>query len=518
MYRKTIFSTLGILLMISSAFSQNHIEALRYSQQFYSSTAKSDAMGNALSVVGADLSSTTINPAGIAVYKTTQFAFTPNFIVSTTNGTFSENSIEESKYGFNFSNIGYVGVIKTNGIVKNINFGVNYNSTNDFRQTSRVSADNQNGSIMDYIVYNANSLDNRYSDFREDLAWRGWLLNYDEGVGEYWSFITDDGTYGITQRNYIRTRGGAGEFDLSIGANLGDKFYIGSTIGFATVNYHEESVYSERNFPTIYAQTGIPGDSVLANPNTIEYSQDLYTTGSGINFKIGAIYQPVSFLRIGGSFHTPTLYEFEDEYEAEMYIDYPVADEFGYYDYRPDTANVYEWNLVTPMRANAGIALILGSYEMGKFFTIPMILSVDYEYVDYSRTKMNPVYYDDYSFDTENDYISVLYKETHNFRAGLELNFGAFKARGGYALYQSPYVIDAKLFDHAKTIYSAGIGFGSEHAYIDFSYSYAPSTSTMYLYNANNLYPNDPMGGKSEPTATLDNTKQFFKMTMGLRF
>jgi hypothetical protein len=516
MYRKTIFSTIGIILLISCAYSQNHIEALRYSQQFYSSTAKSDAMGNALSAVGADLSATTINPAGIAVYKTTQFAFTPNFIVSQTEGIFSGNTINESKYGFNFSNIGYVGVINTNGLVKNVNFGVNYNSTNDFRQTSRVAADDQGGSIMDYIVYNANN--DRYSNFREDLAWRGWLLNYDDGAGEYWSFITDDGTYGITQRNYIRTRGGAGEFDLSIGANIGDKFYIGSTIGFATVNYHEESVYSERNFPLIYAQTGTPGDSILVNPNTIEYSQDLYTSGSGINFKIGAIFQPVSFLRIAGAFHTPTIYEFEDEYETEMYIDYPVADEFGYYDYRPDTANVYEWNLATPMRANAGIALIFDSYQMGKFYTIPMIFSVDYEYVDYSKARMDAVYYDDYSFDTENQAISELYKATHNLRAGIEINFGAFKARGGYALYQSPYVIDSDLFDHAKSVYSCGIGFGSEHAYLDLSYSLSPTSSTMYLYNATNLYPSDPMGAKVEPSASMNNIKQFYKVTMGLRF
>jgi hypothetical protein len=514
MYRKAIIGTLGILLVISSAFSQNHIDALRYSQQFYSTTAKSDAMGNALSAVGADLSATTINPAGLGVYRTTQFVFTPNFMISGTTGTIDGNSSATIRPGFNFSNIGYVGVLNLDGPVKSINFGVNYNSTNDFRQRSLASNGNQNGSIMDFIVYNANH--DRYSDFREDLAWRGWLLNYDDQTGEYWSFVTDDGTYGIRQENYIKTRGGMGEFDLSMAANVDDKLYLGATIGFSSVNYHEEAVLKESNFPLIYAQTGT-GDSILANPNRIEYSQELYTSGAGVNLKVGAIFQPVPFIRIGAAFHTPTVYEFEDEYTTEMYVDYPVADDLGYYDYRPDTSNVYSWNLATPLRANAGIAFVFDSYKMGKFYSVPMTLSFDYEYVDYSTAQLYSNY-DDYAFDYENGNISNLYKATQNLRAGLELNFGAVKLRGGYALYQSPLASDLGLLDHAKTVYSGGVGFGSEHAFVDLSYSYSPVDYTMYMYNANNIYPDDPMGTISEPTASMKNVKQFFKITMGFKF
>jgi hypothetical protein len=79
-------------------------------------------------------------------------------------------------------------------------------------------------------------------------------------------------------------------------------------------------------------------------------------------------------------------------------------------------------------------------------------------------------------------------------------------------------VEDINLFENAKTVYSGGVGFGGEHAFVDVSYSYSPSSSTMYLYNANGIYPDDPMGPKSEPSASIDNTKQFFKITMGLKF
>ena len=106
MYKRIIITVSLILTGMLYMQGQNHIEALRYSQQFYSVTAKSDAMGNALSAVGADMSALTINPAGIAVFKKSQFTFTPNFILSNTEGTFSDNIRNESKLGFNISNIG----------------------------------------------------------------------------------------------------------------------------------------------------------------------------------------------------------------------------------------------------------------------------------------------------------------------------------------------------------------------------------------------------------------------------
>ncbi len=497
-------------------FSQNHIEALRYSQQFYSVTAKSDAMGNALSAVGADMSSLTINPAGIAVFKTSQFTFTPNFIISNTEGSFSGNIRNESRFGMNISNIGYVGVMELSGLVKSVNFGMSYNATNDFRQVTIVSADNQQASMLDFMVYNANI--DRYSDFREHLAWRGWLLNYDEGAEEYWSHVTDDGTYGMSQRKEIRTRGGMGEFDFSLGININDMLYIGTSLGLTNVNYNEVSLYTETNFPFIYAGIENSPDSILANPNRIEYTQTLNTSGTGINGKVGLIFQPLKFLRIAGAFHTPTAYTFTEDYLAEMYIDYPVADSSGNYSYSPDEANVFDWGLTTPFRANAGVAFILDAHPVGKFFTIPMIFSFDYEYVDYSQASLRPDYYSDVNFDYENDDIRNMYKETHNMRAGAELNFGWMKLRGGYALYSSPYINDIDLFDNAKVVYSGGVGFASKHAFLDLSYSYSPTNSTMYLYNASNLYPDDPMGNKTEPSAELTNNKQFIKITMGLRF
>ncbi len=504
-------------MTVSFSFAQNHTDALRYSQQFYSATAKSDAMGNSLSALGADMSALTINPAGIAVFKTPQFTFTPNFIINTSEGNYTGVSRTENKYGFTVSNIAYVGVKSVSGIFKTINFGMAYNSYNDYRKRTIVSGSNPNGSITDFFVYNANS--DRYSIFREDLAWRGWLLNYDTINNEYWSYVSDDKRYGENQRNEVVTKGGSGEFIFSLGGNIADKLFLGMSLGFTSVNYKEESIYSESDFPVIYANDeNNPGDSIQVNPKQLDYKQTLVSEGSGINGKFGFIYQPFKFLRFGGAVHTSTAYKFNDDYQTSMYIDYPVADINGYYDYEPDTANLFTWRLQTPFRANFGTAIIFDSHQIGKFYTVPMTFTFDYEYVDYSRAKLKADYYSDYSFDNENYTVKDMYQPTHSIRAGAEFNFGFMKLRGGYAVYTSPFKGNTDFFDGAKSIYSGGIGFAGENSFIDFSYSYSKSDEIMHLYNAATVFPYDPMGDKTEPVATINNSKQFIKVTLGLRF
>jgi len=514
MYKNTLFIIYFIVISASSVFSQNHVEALRYSQQFYSSTAKAEAMGNSLSAVGADFSAFTINPAGIAIYKRNQLAFTPNFILSKTNASFSGNNTKEGRIGLNFSNVGYVSVHKTSGIIKSFNLGIAYNSFNDFRQRAYVTADNQQSSFLDYVVYNANN--DRYSDYREDLSYETYLLNIEDN--EYWTRVTDYGKYGNSQSKIISSKGGGGEFSFTLGFNINDILYLGGTIGLTSINYNYTSTLSEAGYDDLWFFPDVtnPNDSVLVNPNSLKYSEELKTEGSGINAKFGFLFQPVKFLRFGGAIHSATAYDFTDYYKASMHSDFPVSDNNGVYEYNEEAENGFEWRLRTPLRANAGLAIILDAYEVGKFFTTPMILSLDYEYVDYSKAFLRDGIDGDYSFNSENKNIENLYQETHNIRAGAEFNFGIMKIRGGYSIYSNPYKNNS-LFSNPKMIYSGGIGFANEGSYIDLSYSFSPTNETLNLYNAGDVFPNDPLGNITEPQASLSNTKQFFKLTLGLR-
>ncbi len=497
-----------------NAFAQNHNDAIRFSRQFYSATAKADAMGNSLSAMGADISAVMINPAGIAVFKRNQFSLTPNFIINKAKINFQGSVSSEYKFGFNFTNIAYVGVVNTGGFFKTFNFGLAYNSFNDYRQRTVASGRNADGSVLDYWVYNANS--DRYSPFRDDLAWRAWLINYDDTSNEYWSYVTDEGEYGQNRKNDLKTKGGAGELSFSFGGNIDDKLYLGMSLGLTVASYSERVIYSENGFKDIVRIEGT--DTSLVNPSRLEYKTALETESSGINAKFGFIYQPFSFLRIGGAVHTPNINKIEDTYESSLYAEYPVPDSYGNFSYEPDTSGIFTWRLQTPLRANFGAAFILDPYPVGQFYTVPMTFSIDYEFADYSQMRMRADDFLSEPFKDDNYTIKNLYKASHSLRAGAELNFGSVKLRGGYAVYTSPLKTDKNFFDGAKFIYSGGIGFAGENSYLDISYSLAQSSETQNLYGAETVYPYDPMGDKTEPKATVDNYKQFIKLTLGLRF
>ncbi len=524
MFKKIIFLSFIIAFVQTYSFAQNQIDALRYSQQFYGATAKSVAMGNSLSAVGADFTAVSINPAGQGVFKKSLFSFSPNFVLSNTESEYAGSIRNENKLGFTFNNLGYVGVRnKKKGALKQLSFGFSYNRLNEYRQDIVATGTNNTGSILDYYTYNANSpygtiYDDRWSSFRENLAWNTYLMDYDSISGEYFNFVTDDGKYGETQRKSITRKGGSGTYDFTIGANISDILYIGGTLGFTNVYFSQTLNYEETDYPNIYAGTGIPGDSVLANPTNLEYGETLITEGSGVNFKFGMILQPVKFIRIGAAIHSSTFFNMTDEYRTTMYSKFATPDALGDDDYFSDSDyNTFNWKLQTPFRANAGIAFIFDQKEIGKFYTVPMTFSVDYEYVDYSRAHLKSNNFE-YPFDNENLEIQNTYGETHTIRAGAEFNFGVIKFRGGYAMSSSPLVSSTDFMDNVRTTYSGGIGIGGALAFMDLGYSYMTSTEILYMYDATNNFPIDPIGNIEEPTANLKNALQFIQLTVGLKF
>jgi hypothetical protein len=207
----------------------------------------------------------------------------------------------------------------------------------------------------------------------------------------------------------------------------------------------------------------------------------------------------------------------KDTYKTEMESEFFTADNNGDYNYFWDSdPNDYEWRVRTPFRATAGMAFVLDSYNIGGFYTFPMTLSADYEYVDYSRAKLAA---DDYSFVNENEQIALQYQATQNFRAGAEIRFGFFSLRGGYQIYGSPYKGDS-FMTNASTGYTAGFGFSGKHVFLDIAYTLMQKESKYNLYEAQDNYPLDPIGTVygAEPVADLKQNIVFANLTFGVRF
>ena len=193
-------------------------DAITFSQNHYFGTARSMAMGNAVTALGGDLGSVVINPAGSVVAGYGQFVITPGFTISAVNSSWSPEG--ERAYGpatrlsqtrMNMPSIGLVGEFKTGKRigVKAVSFGIvstqtnNYNFASDgFGTNSRTSkiaefADAAYG-YPESTLANYNSFDNSGAPWDLLTAYQGGMYGpygWDALYAGVTEAIADDGSY-----------------------------------------------------------------------------------------------------------------------------------------------------------------------------------------------------------------------------------------------------------------------------------------------------------------------------------
>ena len=153
--KKTVLIILFGFTVFLGVNSQNVDDALRYSQLFYSGTARFNSMGGAFTALGGDLSSLSLNPAGIGVYRSFEITVTPQLVYNNITSRFNNTGSSDLRYNFNLGQIGIVGNIISNsnstGLI-NLNVGYSFMRTNNFNQNITISGISDNSSMADYWV------------------------------------------------------------------------------------------------------------------------------------------------------------------------------------------------------------------------------------------------------------------------------------------------------------------------------------------------------------------------------
>lgn len=471
---KKLVYTISILLFTFSAFAQDLTDALKYSNYRLSGTARSAAMGNAFGALGGDFSSLSINPAGVAVYRSGEFTFSTSVGKVNTEGTFLGNTTSDSRYNVNIGNIGYVTTIPTgesseSGLVS-LSFGLGFNRLANFTMNSLAEGSKSNHSLLAYFTENVNYSGLAPEDFDpyyERLAWDTYLINYDEQNKEYFNDITDN-KYGQSQRKTADKKGYINEYLISFGANFNHKFYLGGTVGIHDVYFTENA-----NLYEFDGQNNIPYF------NNFNFNTFLKTAGNGFNIKVGAIYKPINNLRLGVAVHSPTFYRLNDLYDSgmESSITYPDG-VTEHYSAKPDKSGVYDYQIETPLKA-----IFSGAYVIGK----SGLISVDYELVDYSTAKLKNGS-DGYSYHDENAVIKNAYKTVGNLHVGGEFRVNQnFSLRAGYenfpSVYKSSYLNSVNPNGDAKySTIAGGIGFKQGGFFLDATYKRIMSEEFAKLY------------------------------------
>lgn len=486
----------AIILLSQALYGQNLDDALRYSQSFYQGTARFTGMGGAFTALGGDLSAIPLNPASGSLIRSFELAVTPQLTYNNIDATFTGRA-SDFVTSTALAQIGFVtsAQLGSGAGLRSVSFAYSYNKTNDFNARALIEGTSESSSIADYWASKANGYStgelagNTADGF---MAYDTWLIDtlsgsYDQYASVFSAYGESDYVYGQATKRVIDNKGYSAEHTLAFSANIGDKLYLGASIGITSFSYTGHYQHSETD------EAGTIFDFV-----NLTYIDHFEADGDGLNVKIGAILRPIEALKLGLSFSSPTVYNVNEYYYANLtaHYDGDLGGTGTTYEANRDGA-YYSYKLKTPARINTGIALQLGTSA---------ILSADYEFIDYSNATMSKGA-DGYEFNAENEDIKAELKNAQNLRLGAEYRLGALYMRGGYRHYGSAFRKGSLNEDRDYSGYSVGLGYRQKSFYLDFAYS-ALMTSEQYM-----MYPDSYL----DPV-TMESDRKTFTATLGLKF
>ena len=91
--RKLILLFCSIPAFTAALLAQTDVDALRYATPDVQGTARNMALGNTMGTIGADITSISSNPAGIAKYSSTEFVLTPAISIAKSSSSFFFSSL-----------------------------------------------------------------------------------------------------------------------------------------------------------------------------------------------------------------------------------------------------------------------------------------------------------------------------------------------------------------------------------------------------------------------------------------
>lgn len=498
--KKTVLLFSAALLSIG-AFAQNSYDAVNIASSDLNGTARYVGMGGALSALGGDISVMGTNPAGTAMFRKCDAAFT-------IGGVFTDKDVlGNDRSRASLDNAGLVVTLPSDDSnLKYINFGINYAKKKNFlsnlyteidgiqglSQTAQI-ANMANMSIgygdewMGALPYVATNLENNYGELNS-------LCNYDNVSGFYYDAPAKYADF------YKSQRGSSSQTDINLSFNVLDKYFFGASIGLYNMNYSRETSYFEAD---------------AAGVATYQIDNYYDSKGDGFDVKLGFICRPMddSPFRFGLSVHTPIWYQMEDCHgmSISMYNgDYFTGSDIGFEQYP-----YCEYRIRTPWKFGASLG-----YTVDNYFAI----GAEYEFQNMKDCHFSADEYDfaNKYYSTQNKFIKNNLKAQSTLKLGMEVKpTQSFSLRAGYNFVSSPFKQNAfnSIYyndDLTETDFinwkdthrfTFGLGYRYKGGYIDLAYQYQAQKGNLFAFDTESL----------KPTAVENNRSQLL-CTFGFRF
>lgn len=235
---------------------------------------------------------------------------------------------------------------------------------------------------------------------------------------------------------------------------------------------------------------------------SFDYRYNLRTSGTGYNLKLGLLYLPSDFFRIGFAFESPTIIGLEDNWNADMSATHDYGVENLPANLVPEGS--FEYRIKTPMKLRGSFAYIL-NYRGA--------INVDLEMARFNAGRLRPqnsaFNSQAYDFQLENEEVENQFRTVLNTRIGIEyMILKDIFVRAGYALLPQPYQKSIGNLNKPNQTFSGGLGWNKENISLDLSYRQVTINSEYYAFDPSQIE------NRTEFTSVLHN----IVLTFNLKF
>lgn len=520
-----LYLLLSFLLIINIIFAQVPEDALRYSFYPQNGTARNLAIGGAMGSLGGDINATFVNPAGLGFYKTNEFVISPGFLLNDNKAKFRDSDSKNKTNAFNFGPTGWVFGFTNRYKPQNssafsiaITQSANYNNETRYKGLNNYSSFSEqfaeefakSGKSIDEVLnsnsaYPYTSAPALYTYLIDTITIGGRLQV--KGVPEY---LLDAGQ-ALQQEMIKTTKGALSELAIGFANNRNDKWFIGATVAVPFLRYQSHSVFKESD----------TSNNASNSFKQFEYTDDFKTTGIGLNAKIGIIYRPQDYIRLGLAIHTPS-YMFLSDTRTTRLVTQLERPYWGS-TYSTDTTIEISSNSFTNNQAGQAKyiqstpfkAIISASYVFREISDVKRqkgFISADIEYVNHKGSRFSsdneiPTEGEKQYYKDLNAVVKKDYKGNLNFRVGGELKFNIVMARLGFAYYGNPYK-DAG-YKANRMLLSGGLGYRNKGFFVDLTYVHAISKDVSLPYR---------LEDRANTYASLKENRGNIAATVGFKF
>ncbi|HEX9979302.1 MAG TPA: outer membrane protein transport protein [Flavobacterium sp.] len=470
---KSYLSSILAVISINLLQAQDISDALRYSQQNITGTARFRSMSGAFGAVGGDLSAINVNPAGAAVFNNNSLAFTISSYNITNESSYFGSDTKANDNTVDLNQAGAIMVFRNDTKDwRKFTIALNYENTNNFDNTVFTAGTNPTNSISNYFLYYANQnggvpVNTLANSFYEDLdfgqgqaflGYQGYLINpvTDENGNVTYASNVSGGNY--YQQYALVSTGYNGKISVNAATSYKDRLYLGMNLNFHGIDYRQSTAFFEE--PQNNPDTGV----VQVN----NFNNELYTYGTGFSVQLGAIAKITESFRAGLSYQSPTWYVLNDEFTQSLVTERIDAGNIETEIVDPGITLLYDaYELHTPSKVTGSLAYIFGKYGL---------ISVDYTMTDYSNAHFSP----EEDFPVANTETENALDTAGELRIGAEHRIKQWSLRAGYRYEESPYKNGRTVGDLMGITGGLGYSFGSTRLDLAYSYSHRHSDPLFF--------------------------------------